>query len=65
MTTDKWELCPYQNEAGKWIPRVRIFVEKNGKLETITLEAGEGFEYDEKNEAEKHGIYLAKDYLAR
>jgi hypothetical protein len=61
--SNKWETCPRQNEDGKWIPKVRVFVVKEGKTDTVTLEAEE-FTYDDEKEAAQHAVYLAKDYLA-
>lgn len=65
MSEEKWELCPYKNKDGRWIPRVRVFPGKKDGKEEVLLDAGEMFDYAEKKEAEKHGVYLAKDYLAR
>ncbi|MCE1245252.1 MAG: hypothetical protein LWY06_01265 [Firmicutes bacterium] len=60
---NKYETCPRQDENEKWIPKVKVFVTKEGKTETITLEAPE-FIYDEEKEAARHGVYMAKEYLA-
>ncbi len=65
MKKEKWELCPYQNKDGRWFPKVKVFVDKDGKKGEVLLDAGEMFDYSEKKEAEKHGIYMAKDYLAK
>lgn len=60
----KWNLVPYQNEQGNWIPKAKITVEKDGVSQTIPIEATE-FEYEDKKEAEQHAHYLVKDYIAK
>ncbi len=59
----RWEISPYQNENGLWIPRVTIIIEQDEVSQTIPLEASE-FEYEEEEEARKHAMYMVKEYIA-
>ena len=65
MPKEKWKLTSYQNEEERWFPRAEVYIEKDGKTETVVVDMNELFDYDEQKEADDHARYLAKDYLAK
>lgn len=58
-----WTLEPYQDDEGNWVPKVTMQVESDGKTTDVPLSSPD-FAYEEKEDAERHAEYLAKDYEA-
>ncbi|MCD4783391.1 MAG: hypothetical protein K8T10_06130 [Candidatus Eremiobacteraeota bacterium] len=65
MKKQDYELCSYRTDDEKWIPKAKVFIEKQGKKETVVIESQGFFDYEEEKEANNHAMYLVKDYFAR
>lgn len=65
MPKEEFKLCSYKNEEGRWFPRAEVYVEKKGKTETVVIDLGEMFDYEEQKEADNHARYLVRDFLAK